>query len=202
MNFFTLSNLTWFLSSCMQMVITPGDRYLVTASEDGSLFIWTITDNLGRLLCLKEMKYTDEVLCSKSYLEQKVNMNSYWSVILMKVMELLLSCPWLGCMFLTYFCVQTLGKEFTRGYHPGGKAGVWAGASAESEGQDLHAEAQWTRVEIPQADWGSESPKWGQILSSSTRSFSCEAFNIKLSLILMYPWIKGIRWVQINITYW
>ncbi|XP_058249353.1 cilia- and flagella-associated protein 57-like [Hemibagrus wyckioides] len=58
-------------SPITKMVITPGDRYLVTASEDGSLLIWTVTDNLGRLLCVKEMKYTDEVLCSKSYLEQK-----------------------------------------------------------------------------------------------------------------------------------
>ncbi|MCJ8750012.1 hypothetical protein PDJAM_G00194050 [Pangasius djambal] len=55
-----------------QMVITPGDHYLLTASEDGSLLIWTITDHLGCKLCMgKEIEYTEEVLCAKTYLEKK-----------------------------------------------------------------------------------------------------------------------------------
>ncbi|MCI4395800.1 hypothetical protein PGIGA_G00196230 [Pangasianodon gigas] len=55
-----------------KMVITPGDHYLLTASEDGSLLIWTITDHLGCKLCMgKEIEYTEEVLCAKTYLEKK-----------------------------------------------------------------------------------------------------------------------------------
>ncbi|TSL47590.1 Cilia- and flagella-associated protein 57 [Bagarius yarrelli] len=53
------------------IVTTPGDCYLLTASDDGSLLIWTVTDNMGRKLSIKEMKYTDEVLCSTLYLEEK-----------------------------------------------------------------------------------------------------------------------------------
>ncbi|XP_047674582.1 cilia- and flagella-associated protein 57-like isoform X2 [Tachysurus fulvidraco] len=58
-------------SSITKMVITPGDRFLLTASEDGSLLIWRVTDDLGRNLCIKGLKYTGVVLCGKSYLEEK-----------------------------------------------------------------------------------------------------------------------------------
>ncbi|XP_017350530.1 cilia- and flagella-associated protein 57 isoform X1 [Ictalurus punctatus] len=55
-----------------KMVVTPGDQYLLTASEDGSLLIWAITDQEGRTLDLvKETDYTEEVICTKAYLEEK-----------------------------------------------------------------------------------------------------------------------------------
>ncbi|KAK3506812.1 hypothetical protein QTP70_029078 [Hemibagrus guttatus] len=42
-----------------QMVVTPDDQYLVTASEDGSLLIWTITDLEGyQLSTVKETCFT------------------------------------------------------------------------------------------------------------------------------------------------
>ncbi|KAF4092135.1 hypothetical protein AMELA_G00017440 [Ameiurus melas] len=55
-----------------KMAVTPGDQYLLTASEDGSLLIWTITDQEGRTMDLvKERDYTEEVICTKAYLEEK-----------------------------------------------------------------------------------------------------------------------------------
>ncbi|XP_017309295.1 cilia- and flagella-associated protein 57 isoform X2 [Ictalurus punctatus] len=55
-----------------KMVVTPGDQYLLTASEDGSLLIWTITDPEGKTLkWIKEMEHADEVLCTKEELEEK-----------------------------------------------------------------------------------------------------------------------------------
>ncbi|XP_047674912.1 cilia- and flagella-associated protein 57-like [Tachysurus fulvidraco] len=65
------------------MVITPGDQYLLTASEDGSLLAWSITDQDGcKLSMVKETCFTEEeeeaeeekdeeVLCSKAFLEKK-----------------------------------------------------------------------------------------------------------------------------------
>ncbi|KAK3522651.1 hypothetical protein QTP86_028893, partial [Hemibagrus guttatus] len=42
-----------------KMVVTPDDQYLVTASEDGSLLIWTITDLEGyQLSTVKETCFT------------------------------------------------------------------------------------------------------------------------------------------------
>lgn len=59
------------------MAVTPGDHYLLTASADGTILIWTITDHMGHKLCIwKEIDYSQEVLCPKTYLEEKVNMNS------------------------------------------------------------------------------------------------------------------------------
>ncbi|XP_060739669.1 cilia- and flagella-associated protein 57-like [Tachysurus vachellii] len=66
-----------------KMVVTPGDQYLLTASEDGSLLIWSITDQDGcKLSMVKETCFTEEeeeeeeekdeeVLCSKAFLEKK-----------------------------------------------------------------------------------------------------------------------------------
>ncbi|XP_047674179.1 cilia- and flagella-associated protein 57-like isoform X2 [Tachysurus fulvidraco] len=55
-----------------KMLVTPGDQYLVTASEDGSLLIWTITDQVGdQLSMVKEACFTEEVPCSNAFLEIK-----------------------------------------------------------------------------------------------------------------------------------
>ncbi|XP_058246908.1 cilia- and flagella-associated protein 57-like [Hemibagrus wyckioides] len=55
-----------------KMIVTPDDQYLVTASEDGSLLIWTITDLEGhQLSTVKETCCTEEVLCSRAFLEKK-----------------------------------------------------------------------------------------------------------------------------------
>ncbi|KAM9494283.1 uncharacterized protein Hap1MRO34_004213 [Clarias gariepinus] len=55
-----------------KMVITPGDHYLLTASEDGSILIWMITDHLGRKLCTeKEISYTEDIFCTKTCLRTK-----------------------------------------------------------------------------------------------------------------------------------
>lgn len=57
------------------MIVTPGDQFLLTASKDGSLLIWKITDPEGRKLeMVKCLDYSEEVLCTKAYLEETVNM--------------------------------------------------------------------------------------------------------------------------------
>lgn len=58
------------------MVVTPDDQYLVTASEDGSLLTWSITDQNGCKLSMeKEICFSEDVLCSQAFLKRKVNMN-------------------------------------------------------------------------------------------------------------------------------
>ncbi|MCI4377754.1 hypothetical protein PGIGA_G00207350 [Pangasianodon gigas] len=55
-----------------KMVITFDDQYLLSASEDGCLFIWKITEQEGRGLKRdKEMSYAEEILITKSDLEEK-----------------------------------------------------------------------------------------------------------------------------------
>ncbi|KAG7331742.1 hypothetical protein KOW79_005711 [Hemibagrus wyckioides] len=55
-----------------KMVVTAGDQYLLTASEDGCLFIWTIIDQDGRTLeMVKDIDYTEEVLCTEKFLKEK-----------------------------------------------------------------------------------------------------------------------------------
>ncbi|XP_060758433.1 cilia- and flagella-associated protein 57-like [Neoarius graeffei] len=54
-----------------KMIVTPGDQFLLTASKDGSLLIWKITDPEGRKLeMVKCLDYSEEVLCTKAYLEE------------------------------------------------------------------------------------------------------------------------------------
>ncbi|XP_053495458.1 cilia- and flagella-associated protein 57-like [Ictalurus furcatus] len=67
-----------------KMVITPGDQYLLTASEDSSVLIWKITDQESQTLAVvKEIHYTEEVLCTKAYLEEK-DQSAYAQVELLK----------------------------------------------------------------------------------------------------------------------
>ncbi|XP_076829140.1 cilia and flagella associated protein 57 [Brachyhypopomus gauderio] len=55
-----------------KMAVTFDDQYLVSASEDGCLLIWKIIDKEGRGLKRdKEMIYAEEILITKSDLEEK-----------------------------------------------------------------------------------------------------------------------------------
>ena len=55
------------------MKITCDDQYLITASDDGCVMIWKIQDKEGRGLKRdKEVGYAEEILITKSDLEEKV----------------------------------------------------------------------------------------------------------------------------------
>ncbi len=55
------------------MKITYDDQYLVTVSEDACVMIWKIQDKEGRGLKRdKEVGYAEEILITKSDLEEKV----------------------------------------------------------------------------------------------------------------------------------
>ncbi|KFQ41270.1 WD repeat-containing protein 65, partial [Mesitornis unicolor] len=55
-----------------KMSITTDDLFLLTASEDGSLFIWKVCDKGGGILKWeKEVEYAEEVLTMKSDLDEK-----------------------------------------------------------------------------------------------------------------------------------
>ena len=57
-----------------QMKITYDDQYLVTVSEDGCVMIWKIQDKEGRGLKRdKEVGFAEEILITKSDLEEKVS---------------------------------------------------------------------------------------------------------------------------------
>ncbi|XP_051989486.1 cilia- and flagella-associated protein 57 [Xyrauchen texanus] len=56
-----------------KMAITFDDQFLLTVSEDGCLFIWKIIDKVGQgLKRQKELTYAEEILITKSDLEEKV----------------------------------------------------------------------------------------------------------------------------------
>ena len=52
--------------------MTYDDQFLLTASGDGSLLVWKIVDKEGRGLRDKEFSYTEEILITKTDLEEKV----------------------------------------------------------------------------------------------------------------------------------
>uniref|UniRef100_A0A4W5P762 Cilia and flagella associated protein 57 n=1 Tax=Hucho hucho TaxID=62062 RepID=A0A4W5P762_9TELE len=59
-------------SPVTKMVFTFDDQYLLTVSEDGCLLIWKIIDKEGRGLKRdKEITYAEEILITKSDLEEK-----------------------------------------------------------------------------------------------------------------------------------
>lgn len=63
------------------MVITFDDQYLLTVSEDGCLLIWKIIDKEGRGLKKdKEITYSEEILITKSDLEEKVTSHIFYLV--------------------------------------------------------------------------------------------------------------------------
>ena len=55
-----------------KMKITFDDQFLITASEDACLIIWKISDKDGRLKQDREIIYSEEILITKSDLEEKV----------------------------------------------------------------------------------------------------------------------------------
>ncbi|KAK7162706.1 hypothetical protein R3I93_006907 [Phoxinus phoxinus] len=58
-----------------KMIITFDDQFLLTVSEDGCLFIWKIIDKEGQgLKREKELIYAEEILVTKSDLEEKNKM--------------------------------------------------------------------------------------------------------------------------------
>ncbi|KAI5627246.1 cilia- and flagella-associated protein 57 [Silurus asotus] len=56
-----------------KLAVSPCDQFLFTASKDGTLLIWNIIDQ-GRikLKIVTELDYTQEVLCTKEYMEEKL----------------------------------------------------------------------------------------------------------------------------------
>ena len=54
------------------MRITFDDQYLVTVSEDASLFIHKISDKEGRGKRDRDVPYAEEILITRSDLEEKV----------------------------------------------------------------------------------------------------------------------------------
>lgn len=70
--FFLVSTIT-LLSFPSQMSVTKDDLFLLTASEDGSIFIWKVYDKGdGMLKWEKEVQYAEEVLIMRSDIEEKV----------------------------------------------------------------------------------------------------------------------------------
>ena len=56
------------------MKITFDDQFLITASEDACIIIWKISDKEGRTLKYdQEVPYAEEVLITKTDLEEKVS---------------------------------------------------------------------------------------------------------------------------------
>jgi len=63
-----------------QMKMTYDDQYLITISEDSCVMIWKVQDREGRNLKRdKEISYAEEILITKSDLEDKVF--AYWLII-------------------------------------------------------------------------------------------------------------------------
>ena len=54
------------------MRISYDDQYLITVSEDCCLFVYKITDKEGRGKRERDIPYAEEVLITKSDLEEKV----------------------------------------------------------------------------------------------------------------------------------
>lgn len=57
---------------CPQMIVTFDDHFLLTVSEDGSLFIWQIIWERYGLKKDKEVCYLEEIFITKSDLQEKV----------------------------------------------------------------------------------------------------------------------------------
>lgn len=58
----------------LQMKITYDDQYLITVGEDASILLWKIQDKEGRGLKRdKEVGWAEEILITKSDLEEKVS---------------------------------------------------------------------------------------------------------------------------------
>uniref|UniRef100_H2ZYU7 Cilia and flagella associated protein 57 n=1 Tax=Latimeria chalumnae TaxID=7897 RepID=H2ZYU7_LATCH len=70
-----------------RMAVTYDDQYLLTTSEDGCLLIWKISDKEGRgLKREKDVGYAEEVLITKSDLEEKVELAEQFPREVLKTM--------------------------------------------------------------------------------------------------------------------
>ena len=60
----------------LQMKVTHDDQYLITVSNDACVMIWKIQDKEGRGIKRdKEVAYAEEILITKSDLEEKVTIH-------------------------------------------------------------------------------------------------------------------------------
>ncbi|KAM6172387.1 cilia- and flagella-associated protein 57 [Erethizon dorsatum] len=57
-----------------KMLLTFDDQYLLTASEDGCLFTWKVFDKDGRIKREREVGFAEEVLVTKSDMEEKAQL--------------------------------------------------------------------------------------------------------------------------------
>lgn len=70
--FFHVSSII-LLSLPSKMTVTSDDQFLLTASEDGCVFIWRVHDKeSGRVKEEQELKYAEEVLIMRSDIDEKV----------------------------------------------------------------------------------------------------------------------------------
>lgn len=84
------------------MRMSYDDQYLFTVSEDASLFIFKAVDKEGRGLKRdKELGYAEEILITKSDLEEKV-LNSVWIAPLAYYCLLIIACHFI-CSFISWY---------------------------------------------------------------------------------------------------
>ena len=71
------------MSLFFQMRMSYDDQYLFTVSEDACLFIFKAVDKEGRGMKRdKEVGYAEEILITKSDLEEKVRTKIYFQLLL------------------------------------------------------------------------------------------------------------------------
>ena len=58
------------------MCISHDDQYLISSSEDGTIFTFKIIDKEGRLMKRERDTYAEEILITRSDLEEKVQILS------------------------------------------------------------------------------------------------------------------------------
>lgn len=62
------------------MKISYDDQYLITVSEDCCLFVYKISDKEGRGKRDRDVPYAEEVLITRSDLEEKVRVQFFWDI--------------------------------------------------------------------------------------------------------------------------
>ena len=95
-------------SAISRMRVTFNDEYAITSSEDGTIVIWKIQDKEGRIIKRdKESGYAEEILITKSDLEEK---NQMMNELRNRVNELKTENEYqmrLKEMSLNEFCMRT-----------------------------------------------------------------------------------------------
>ena len=86
------------------MKITYDDQYLITVSDDASLFIHKIADKEGRGKREKDVTYAEEILITKSDLEEKVNMT-----------QILIFYQLIRRIYVRFCCFLSWYKEYPKG---------------------------------------------------------------------------------------